>query len=310
MADPALPAARGRIALPVPGAGAAAAVVVPPEVRPGARAAPGQILDPGPRLRPDPRLWASPSPDEPRILGLIDQIYDAAVGSEDWALVLKHLAEMLGGEAVVLRRIGAATSLPPTLATETDPAYVQDYQAHYHKLLPILPLLSQLPAGPAFANSMLIPEAEYRRTEFYNDFMRPQSKDHGLYWVDFDQSELSAMLSLWRPRSRPDWDETQLRVLRVLGPHLGRALRIERSLIGTGTPGAATPPQLPTILTPREQDCLGWVARGASSKEAARQLSLSVYTVNEYVASAMRKLGASSRTEAVAMALASGAIGG
>jgi DNA-binding CsgD family transcriptional regulator len=281
-----------------------------PEPRRGARGASVRPADNSARLRADPRLPSSAAPDELRILGLIDLVYEAGVGNEDWAVVLGHLAEMLGGEAVVLRRIGAAASLPPTLATETDPDYVQRYQAHYHQLLPILPLLPRLTAGSVFANSMLIPEPEYRRTEFYNDFMRPQGKDHGLYWVDFDQHDLTAMLSLWRPRRRSDWDEAQVRVLRAVGPHLGRALRIERSLVVPPAPIAAAPSRPQTVLTPREQDCLGWIARGASSKEAARQLSLSAYTVNEYVASAMRKLGASSRTEAVATAMARGVIGG
>ena len=60
------------------------------------------------------------------------------------------------------------------------------------------------------------------------------------------------------------------------------------------------------MLAPRERDCLAWVARGDSSKQAARRLALSVHTVNEYVASAMRKLQATSRSEAVANALSLG----
>lgn len=251
--------------------------------------------------------------DEHSVLGLIDQIYDAGIGNEDWLAVLRQLSAALGGEAVVLRRISPA-SCPATMATETDPDYVERYQAHYHQLLPLLPMLPRLEPGATFAHSALIPDADYRRTEFYNDFMRPQGKDHGLYWVDFDRRDLSAMLSVWRPRRRADWDDEQVRTLRAIGPHLSRALRIERGLaaVGTSAPAAALPP-VParrSPLTPRECDCLTWISRGASSKEAARRLSLSVYTVNEYVASAMRKLGAGSRAEAVAMALLSGAIGG
>ncbi|TSD85000.1 helix-turn-helix transcriptional regulator [Mycobacterium sp. KBS0706] len=252
--------------------------------------------------------------DDHSVLGLIDQIYDAGIGNEDWFAVLRQLGAALGGESVVLRRISPAASCPATMATETDPDYVERYQAHYRQLLPLLPMLPMLEPGATFAHSALIPDAEYRRTEFYNDFMRPQGKDHGLYWVDFDRRDLSAMLSVWRPGRRADWDDDQVRMLRAIGPHLRRALRIERGLaaVGTSAPAAALPPPPARRwpLTPRECDCLTWISRGASSKEAARRLSLSVYTVNEYVASAMRKLGAGSRAEAVAMALLSGAIGG
>lgn len=262
-----------------------------------------------------PAVDVSPSfarADDHSVLGLIDQIYDAGIGNEDWLAVLRGLGAALGGEAVVLRRISPAASCPATMASETDPDYVERYQAHFHKLLPLLPLLPRLEPGSTFAHSTLIPNRDYHRTEFYNDFMRPQGKDHGLYWVDFDRRNLSAMLSVWRPRRRPDWDDGQVRVLRAIGPHLSRALRIERGLAAAGTSAparalsTATVPRSP--LSPRECDCLTWIARGASSKEAARRLSLSVYTVNEYVASAMRKLGAGSRAEAVAMALLRGAI--
>jgi DNA-binding CsgD family transcriptional regulator len=237
-----------------------------------------------------------------QILGLIDQIYDAGTGNEDWATVLRQLGDALGGESVVLRRLGPAAPQPGTMATETDPDYVERYQAYYHRLLPLLSVLPRLEPGAVFALSAVLPDAEYERTEFYNDFMRPQGKDRGLYWVDFDRGALSAMLSFWRPRRRSAWEDSEIRVLRAIGPHLGRALQIERGLAALRSPGPVESGRRAS-LTQRERDCLCWIARGASSKEAARQLSLSVYTVNEYVASAMRKLGAGSRAEAVAMAL-------
>ena len=64
----------------------------------------------------------------------------------------------------------------------------------------------------------------------------------------------------------------------------------------------------PDIVAPREVDCLAWVARGASSKQIARHLGLSMHTVNAYLASARRKLKAGSRSEAVATALQLGLI--
>jgi DNA-binding CsgD family transcriptional regulator len=63
-------------------------------------------------------------------------------------------------------------------------------------------------------------------------------------------------------------------------------------------------------LTPRERDCLALIAHGASSKGIARRLTLSVHTVNKHVEAAMRKLQASSRSQAVVTALALGLIGG
>jgi DNA-binding CsgD family transcriptional regulator len=56
-------------------------------------------------------------------------------------------------------------------------------------------------------------------------------------------------------------------------------------------------------LTPREREVLAFLAEGASNKEIARALALSVHTVKFHVASIMEKLGARSRVEAVAIAM-------
>ena len=62
------------------------------------------------------------------------------------------------------------------------------------------------------------------------------------------------------------------------------------------------------LLTPRERDCLSWVAAGRSTKVIAETLHLSPATVNEYIASATRKLRASNRTQACARALLLGLV--
>jgi DNA-binding NarL/FixJ family response regulator len=55
-------------------------------------------------------------------------------------------------------------------------------------------------------------------------------------------------------------------------------------------------------LTPREQAVLELVARGGSNKDVACKLELSERTVEVYVSSILRKLEASSRTEAAVIA--------
>lgn len=60
---------------------------------------------------------------------------------------------------------------------------------------------------------------------------------------------------------------------------------------------------LPRSLSRREADCLSWVQLGWSTRQIARRLSLSEWTVDEYIASAQRKLGASNRAQACARAM-------
>jgi DNA-binding CsgD family transcriptional regulator len=56
-------------------------------------------------------------------------------------------------------------------------------------------------------------------------------------------------------------------------------------------------------LTPREVEVLTWAARGKSAWEIGEILHIAKRTVDEHVQTAVRKLGAANRTQAVAIAL-------
>jgi DNA-binding CsgD family transcriptional regulator len=56
------------------------------------------------------------------------------------------------------------------------------------------------------------------------------------------------------------------------------------------------------LLTPRELEVLAALAEGMTNKAIARRLSISLHTVKFHVESLFRKLGARTRTEAVAKA--------
>src|SRR5579863_7880965 len=57
------------------------------------------------------------------------------------------------------------------------------------------------------------------------------------------------------------------------------------------------------LLTPREVQVLSAVSNGLANKEIARSFGISLHTVKFHLESLMRKLGVSSRTEAVTKAL-------
>jgi DNA-binding CsgD family transcriptional regulator len=73
---------------------------------------------------------------------------------------------------------------------------------------------------------------------------------------------------------------------------------------------AADAPTRTHSLTPREREVLTWAARGKSAVEIGGILHITKRTVDEHVQSAIRKLGAANRTQAVAIALRSRLIEG
>jgi DNA-binding CsgD family transcriptional regulator len=82
----------------------------------------------------------------------------------------------------------------------------------------------------------------------------------------------------------------RLGIRRVLGaPPLRRTDRVERERLA---------------LSDREEEILGLVAGGATNKEIARTLHISVHTVERHVANVYTKLGVRNRAEATAYAVA------
>lgn len=70
--------------------------------------------------------------------------------------------------------------------------------------------------------------------------------------------------------------------------------------------GSPFPAQNEIVLTGRELECLGWVARGKTSAEIAAIIGRSDETVRIHIKNAMRKLGVSTRAQAVISAVDAG----
>jgi DNA-binding CsgD family transcriptional regulator len=66
--------------------------------------------------------------------------------------------------------------------------------------------------------------------------------------------------------------------------------------------GAMRETEAHTLLTPRELEVLAALAEGMTNKAIARRLDISLHTVKFHIESLFRKLGARTRTEAVAKA--------
>lgn len=96
--------------------------------------------------------------------------------------------------------------------------------------------------------------------------------------------------------------------LRALAPRVvDPVLRAELLDVVGRLAGAAAPaPERAVRLAPREIDVLAWVASGATNTAAAERLGLRPETVKGYLRSAMRKLGAHTRLEAVVAARRAG----
>jgi NarL family two-component system response regulator YdfI len=84
---------------------------------------------------------------------------------------------------------------------------------------------------------------------------------------------------------------------------------VETIVAGSQIPSATNGvEELLEPLTPREQEVLRMLALGLANKEIAARLNISEHTVKFHVAAILGKLGAASRTEAVALGIRHGLI--
>jgi len=72
---------------------------------------------------------------------------------------------------------------------------------------------------------------------------------------------------------------------------------------------AGPPSAVPPALSPRERDCLAFIAQGMADWEISAILGVAESTVLTHVQNARRKLGARSRAQAVALCVSAGLIG-
>ncbi|MFG2353302.1 response regulator transcription factor [Streptomyces sp. NPDC048521] len=93
--------------------------------------------------------------------------------------------------------------------------------------------------------------------------------------------------------------------LRALAPRIADP-RLRAELLAACGLLTAPRPAGGTSLAPRELDVLSWVAAGATNAAVAERLGLRPETVKGYLRSAMRKLGAHTRGEAVTAARRAG----
>jgi len=164
-------------------------------------------------------------PSEHELSRLLDTLYDAATDPTLW----QHFIGQLGGHTratggvLVIHNLEHASC---TVATSwgIDPEMDLLYQGHYHALDPWAQRASVL--SVACHSESVCPIQEIRKTEFYNDFLLKAGIEHAIFGVMENSDLCLASVSLYRDRCRPEFTDSDLRILRFLAPHLRRAFKL------------------------------------------------------------------------------------
>lgn len=147
-----------------------------------------------------------------------------------------------------------------------------------------------------------------RRTAFRFTDLAPREK-HGTYWEAFSEGRISEGVGIYNYRPGGRVASLSLLFERMeLAPAEEAMLRAAGRVLVERMSVLESQHEPAPKLTPREYDCLAYVAAGKSDWEISVILSLSQTTVRFHVDNARAKLDAATRAHAVARALALGLI--
>ena len=174
------------------------------------------------------------------LLPLIGGIYDCVLNPESWNAVLPRIGAFVGGSSGGLFAHHASPRGGSIYYQfGTDLSYRQLYLEKYMTLDPMFGTYFVLDVGDVFSSSTIMSHADFLQSRFYKEWVQPQG------WVDnicvyLDRSpEGRSACALFRNEREGIADESARERLRLLVPHLRRAVLIGR-LVEFKTAEAAT----------------------------------------------------------------------
>ncbi len=184
-------------------------------------------------------LSRSVSPEEKTL----DLIYGAAIEPSLWVDVIQQLMSRIGGEGAVLMRTDIVDGKGVAIIANGDTATVETYFSYYCGINPFQLVPDPLSYVSGWAPKVLLdehwmPRADFERSEYYNDFLRPQSAEWGLAIRLCLRGFDLASISIGRGFKYGRFETPDLAAMERLQPHLIRAYALSErfgSLHGLNT---------------------------------------------------------------------------
>jgi DNA-binding CsgD family transcriptional regulator len=166
------------------------------------------------------------------MLGLIDNIYAAAQTPALWGGVLQQIQQAAQGESIALYAGAPGATAPALVAMQGDSLDAWPVFAEYYAAInPLYPACQSIfTSDDTWRSSAALPDAVFEKTEFYNDFFKPNKMFYSLGLRLELGDAPAASISIQRDRTIGDFSASADAALLILRPHLQRALMLYRQL--------------------------------------------------------------------------------
>lgn len=163
---------------------------------------------------------------------MVNRIYEAGLQPERWSDVLDAVSKLIPSALCGLALSDAEDGVVRGLHNH-DPAFVSDYLAYYRMVDVWHPLALSLQPGVAVLSEEAVPRDAVLRSEFYNEWLRPQKLVASAGLILHRDPQRAFSFSATMDRATVDACGPQVvELLQRLAPHLRRAFETGRRLAG------------------------------------------------------------------------------
>ena len=167
------------------------------------------------------------------ILGLVEDIYAAAVDPALWPTFLDNLSRVLSDSRASFSLIdydGEAVKQQLFATGNFDKQHLTDYARHYDAINPWIPNVLRFSVGEVFRSDAMVTTSNLRKLEFHADWLRPQHLDEASAVVLQRDHNRQLAMTVLHPERPDDWRQEMERLLRILIPHMRRAAALNRQI--------------------------------------------------------------------------------
>jgi len=187
-------------------------------------------MDPGraPRLQMVTVMAAKPT-----LLGVVSAIYEAVLDREAWPAALSQIGRVCGGDLLLLSALRPAGGFDFHAEHGGDPAVLALYKEHYMTpdTNPAFARMVTANPGRIVLRAENFDDAAWREHPLYREMYRPHDLFDGLGAVLLRTQTHSAALGVNRRTRRGPFTNRDLDTLRLLIPHLQRAMQIFLNIV-------------------------------------------------------------------------------
>jgi len=161
---------------------------------------------------------------------LIGLIYEAAVDSKVWPLVMDRLADLIGARIAQVSTFDVKARLATNIAPRVPPEAARGYDDHWVHHNPLIAAGLSKPVGEVLSIHDLVPKTEFVRTAIYNEFFAPLGMEERLGAALMNDGSHWAAFAVWRPTHMGIFDQADAELLAGLVPHVQRAVQLNKRL--------------------------------------------------------------------------------